>query len=333
MRTGVEVVFMAPLYQRFAISANTLLLGQYTFWLWLIMELRHLRYFVMAATEQNISRAAARLNVSQPAVSRQIRDLEDELGAPLFNRERHGLTLTPAGETALVHAREFLRLSNALVDAMRGFGRQGKTLSLKVGFIPSALPGLLAEGLKTFNHSHPKVCVQIFEMSPSAQEKALGAGDIDLALLGAASPAQKRRFQTRPIRIAHMAAVVSSDHALASRRTINLNELGDETFISLDEKHFPKRPEILARLFHRAQINPNVAVHASGLTELLGLVSAGVGVALVPDDLNRLAHPGVSFLRLKSPTLKLTSAAVWRREDSTPAIAALVDLLETAGQR
>jgi DNA-binding transcriptional LysR family regulator len=297
------------------------------------MELRHLRYFVMAAAEQNISRAAARLNVSQPAVSRQIHDLEDELGAPLFTRERHGLVLTPAGETALVHASEILRQSNALVEAMRSFGRKGKTISLKVGFIPSALPGLLADGLKTFNRSHPKVCVQIFEMSPSEQEKALASGEIDLALLGAASLALKRRYHTRPIRVAHMAAVVPTDHALATRRAINLSELGDETFISLDEKHFPNRPEILARLFNRAQINPDVAVHASGLTELLGLVSAGVGVALVPDDLNRLAHPGVSFLRLKAPTLKLTSAAVWRREDSPTPITPLVDLIETAGQR
>jgi DNA-binding transcriptional LysR family regulator len=297
------------------------------------MELRHLRYFVMAAAEQNISRAAARLNVSQPAVSRQIHDLEDELGAALFLREHHGLKLTSAGETALVHARELLRQSSTLVEAMRSFGRKGKTASLKIGFIPSALPGLLAEGLKTFNRSHPKVCVHIFEMSPSEQEKALASGGIDLALLGAASPTLKRQYHTRPIRIAHMAVVVPAEHAFAARRTIDLRDLGDETFISLDEKHFPHRPAILARLFARAKINPDVAVHASGLTELLGLVSAGVGVALVPDDLHRLAHPGVTFLRLKSPTLKLTSAAVWRRESPLASIPELVALLESAGRQ
>lgn len=297
------------------------------------MELRHLRYFVMTAEEQNVSRAAARLNVSQPAVSRQIHDLEEELGVPLFTRQHHGLELTTAGETALVHAREVLRQSGTLIEAMRGYGRKGKTISLKVGFIPSALPGLLAEGLKTFNQTHPKVCVQIFEMSPSEQERALASGEIDLALLGAASPSLKRRHHTRAVRVAHMAAVVPTEHPLSSHRAINLTELGQDTFITLDAKHFPNRPQTLTRLFERAKINPDIAVHASGLTELLGLVSAGVGVAVVPDDLVRLAHPGVSFIRLKSPRLKLTSAAVWRKETAAAPITDLVDLIESAGQR
>ncbi len=297
------------------------------------MELRHLRYFVMAAEEANISRAAARLNVSQPAVSRQIHDLEDELGVALFVREHHGLKLTTAGETALVQARELLRQSGTLIESMRSFARKGKTASLKVGFIPSALPGLLAEGLKIFNRTHPNVCVQIYEMSPSEQEKALANGEIDLALLGAASPSIKRRYKSRAIRQAHMAAIVPQDHPLASRTAIDLAELADDTFISLHEKHFPSRPLIMARLFERARIQPEVAVHAAGLTELLGLVSAGVGVAIVPDDLSRLAHPGVAFLTLKRPTLKLTSSAVWRAENTPHAITDLVDLLETAGQQ
>jgi DNA-binding transcriptional LysR family regulator len=297
------------------------------------MELRHLRYFVMAAEEANISRAAARLNVSQPAVSRQIHDLEDELGVALFSREYNGLKLTTAGETALAHARELLRQSGALVEAMRGFGRKGKTASLKVGFIPSALPGLLAEGLKIFNRTHPKVCVQIYEMNPSEQEKALASGEIDLALLGAASPAIKRHYQTRPIRHAMMAAIVPHEHPLASRSVIDLAELAHDTFISLHEKHFPSRPQIMTRLFERAGIQPEVAVHAAGLTELLGLVSAGVGVAIVPDDLIRLAHPGVNFLKLKRPTLKLSSSAVWRKEATVIPITELIDLLEIAGQK
>ena len=112
-------------------------------------------------------------------------------------------------------------------------------------------------------------------MSPSEQEKALANGEIDLALLGAASPSIKRRYKSRAIRQAHMAAIVPQDHPLASRTAIDLAELADDTFISLHEKHFPSRPLIMARLFERARIQPEVAVHAAGLTELLGLVSAG----------------------------------------------------------
>ena len=105
----------------------------YAFWLYL-MELRHLRYFVMAAEEANISRAAARLNVSQPAVSRQIRDLEAEWDVQLFAREPQGLRLTPAGEVALTQARDILSRALQLGEALRPFSATNRRVTLKVGF-------------------------------------------------------------------------------------------------------------------------------------------------------------------------------------------------------
>ncbi|MDP6700212.1 MAG: LysR family transcriptional regulator, partial [Candidatus Latescibacteria bacterium] len=104
------------------------------------MELRHLRYFAMAAEEENISRASARLHISQPAVSRQIKDLEEELGVQLFERLRDGLKLTAAGNRALVHARQILRKAAELEEAMHPFRGQHTTLTLAVGYIPTALP-------------------------------------------------------------------------------------------------------------------------------------------------------------------------------------------------
>ena len=125
------------------------------------MELRHLRYLVMAAEETNISRAAARLNVSQPAVSRQIKDLEAELGVKLFEREHNGLRITEAGGTALAHARELLRQSSTMIEAMQAFAKRGQVLSIKVGFLPTALPGFLAEGMRKFNRTYQNVCVHV----------------------------------------------------------------------------------------------------------------------------------------------------------------------------
>ncbi len=134
------------------------------------------------------SRAAARLHISQPAVSRQIRDLEDELGVALFDRAANGLRITEAGQTALSHAKDLLRRSNDLATAMQAFGRKsGKTMSIQIGFVPTALPGFLAEGMRTFFKTHAHVCLQIHEMSPQAQEVALAGKQIDLALIGHAS--------------------------------------------------------------------------------------------------------------------------------------------------
>ncbi len=293
------------------------------------MDLRHLRYFVMAAEERNISRASARLNISQPAVSRQIRDLEEELGVPLFERESNGLRLTDAGRTALMHAQDILRRSKGMTEAMQAFTRPAKT-SLQVGYIPTALPGFLAAGLRTFNHRHEDVCVQIREMAPRQQEKALRKGELDLALLGHACPELRKDFRVVAIRKTPMAAVLPDDHLLALRKTLDLAELADDVFVSLHEKNFPGRPEMMADLAEKAGFTPDVRFKADGLSEILGMVSSGAGVAVLPADVYQLPHPGVVFVKLKRPRIYLESTAVWNAESGTPFIDELVTALKAA---
>lgn len=279
-----------------------------------IMELRHLRYFVMAAEEGNVSRAAARLNVSQPAVSRQIRDLEEELGVSLFERNPSGLRLTEAGETALVHAGSVLRAAGVLEESMRAFAIGGSKVSLRVGYLPTALPRFLAEGMRRFHARHPEVCVQIYEMTPSEQERALRGGEIDVGLIGEPSPELKREYLATTIHRTPVVAVVPDDHPLAGRKSIELAELEGDPFLSLDEREFPGRPDMLDVLFSRAGISPEIAIRAKGLSELLGLVGSGAGVGVAPADLEQLPHAGVAFVPLKKPKLTLHFAAVRSRE-------------------
>ena len=283
----------------------------------------------MAAEEANISRASARLNVSQPAVSRQIKDLEEELGVELFHREPSGLRLSEAGTTALAHAREVLRQANAMVEAMAAMAQRGPAASIKVGFIPTALPGFLAEGMRQFNRQNTKVCVQIFEMSPSEQAEALRNGEIDLALIGEASAELRRDFRVDTIRKTEMALVVPDDHRLAGRKAIDLAELGQDTFLTLHEKHFPGRPDLMAELFAKADIQPNISIRANGLSELLGLVGSGAGVALAPADMHQLPHAGVAFIKMKKPKLTLSFSAAWRDSGKdVEAIETLVGLMK-----
>lgn len=289
------------------------------------MELRHLRYFVMAAEEGNMSRAAARLHVSQPAVSRQLRDLEEELGVPLFERQSNGLSITDAGQTALTHARQILRQSNAMSEAMRSFSESEHSVTLRIGYLPTALPGFLADGLRRFNDSHRNVCVQIHEMTPLEQEKALQKDEIDLALLGTACPELKKKYRVEPIRKVPLAAVVPDDHRLADRKSIDLAEMAADTFLTLHEDHFPGRPAMMKSIFDRAKISPKISLKVNGLSELLGHVGAGAGVALVPADVDQLPHARVSFIALKRPKTTLVSSAVWRKESETQE---LLDLFE-----
>jgi len=282
------------------------------------MELRHLRYFVMTAEERNISRAAERLFVSQPAVSRQIKDLEEELGMKLFIREPNGMRLTEAGSTALVHAREILRQSNALLDTMQLLARSGSGVVVKVGFLPTALPNFLTDALRRFHRTNKECQVRIFEMSPREQETALRDGGIDLALLGNPSTRVQRAFKVVPIFRTPVAMLVPDDHPLAGRKSVALSEFGEDPFITLHEDQFPERPKMLAELFGKAGIKPEVMLRATGLSELLGLVGGGAGVAVAPADLENLPHHGVVFIPLRKPKKTLTfSAAVRKRERSS----------------
>ena len=114
-----------------------------------------------------------------------------------------------------------------------------------------------------------------------------------------------------------MAAVVPDDHRLAHRKVIDLAELADDTFLSLHEKQFPGRPELMKTVFARAGIAPRVVLKAEGLTALLGQVGAGNGVAVVPSDVDVLPHTGVAFIRLRRPRVTLVSSAVWDRARET----------------
>ena len=295
------------------------------------MELRHLRYFVTCAEEGSINRATERLNISQPAVSRQLRDLEDELGVKLFIRKARGLILTDDGETALIYARDLLRRSNAMVETFKRRTKKTRK-TIHVGYIPTALSGFLAQGLRRFHQEHSGVKVSIREMNPREQEVALANGEIDLALLGTASRAIRHRFATANILKTPLSVVLPNDHLLALRKSINLVELEGESFVSLHERNFPGRPQLIADLSEKAGFAIEVEVKANGLSEALGLVAAGTGIAFLPADVARMPHPGVVFVKMHSPRVFLTSSAVWIKEKMEEDIQELVRCLQMAAK-
>lgn len=307
-----------------SLPPKPLIFGCYTFCL-CPMELRHLRYFVMAAEERNISRASARLFVSQPSVSRQIKDLEDEFGVKLFLREPNGLRLTEAGTSALARAREILRQANALTEAMDLLARRDAGVVLRVGFLPIALPKFLTEALRRFHQEHPTIQVDIFDMTPVQQAEALGKREIDLALIGEASAAVRRDFQLAPIFSSPMAMIMPDDHPLSGRKSVRLDEFADDPFVTLHEDQFPDRPQLMDEMFTKAGFRPDVILRARGLTELIGLVGGGgSGVAFAPAELAILPHHGAVFIPLKHPQRTLTFSVAWHKDEATPEMDALL---------
>lgn len=300
------------------------------FWLYLQpMELRHLRYFVTVAEELNVSRASARLRISQPAVSRQLRDLEEELGVKLFHRQKSGLKLTTAGQNFLAHARDLLRRSNDALQEMAAL-RQPAKATLRVGYIAPVLTSILTPVLRDFAQKNPEVEVVLRELAPGEQVKALRDGRIDLALLGNPCPELANEFELVVLQRIPFQSVLPDNHLLAQRKRLALRELKDETFIGFDEESFPGRNDVICRACQQAGFTPRLRHRVGSLSALLAKVAAGNGVTLAPEQVGQLPHPGTVLVPLKPPVPSVASAAVFRKGEPKPA---LVDLMASRTPR
>jgi DNA-binding transcriptional LysR family regulator len=295
------------------------------------MELRHYRYFLAAAEELNISKASRRLNVSQPAMSRLIHDLEDELGVKLFKRERFGLALTPAGEKLLGYVRQILDLSNEATRVLRN--QPAATPNITVGFITSSMASFLGSALKNFRDSYPDLSVKINELSPAEQVKALRKNRIDIALIGNSCGSVHDEFETRVLFEMRLEAVLSTSHRLSTRKRISLKELENEDFIGYSEDSFPGRNQTIITACKLADFNPHIKYQANSLVEVLAMIGAGTGVCLMPADAAGLPHPDSVFKPLKEDLELIRFTAAWRRGDERPIISQLLDRLESSSKK
>lgn len=294
------------------------------------MELRHLRYFVTVAEELSFSRASARLRISQPAVSRQIKDLEEEVGTLLFAREAAGIKLTPAGETFLAYARDILRRSADSLKAMQVFKR-GSSESLTVAFISTALPSFLSQALKDFGAENPKVMVNLLELSPKEQIDALRQGRADIALIGNACPELRNEFELEVIMRLSLAIALPDDHPLAGKKRIELTEFCDEEFVGLNEAGFPGRNDFICQVCQAAGFTPQIRWKADSLVSMLALVGSGKGVALVPNDLDSLPHDNAVLIPLKNCAARI-EWTLGTRTQRTPLINSFVQSIKRAAK-
>ena len=274
------------------------------------MELRHLRYFTAVADEASFTRAAARLHVTQPALSRQIRDLEEELGVELIIRASSGgIVLSPAGKAFLADARRILELSSEAALSVRRFA-ECRQHALAIGYIAPALGSFLATSLQVFGQRHPQVKVSLFELSPAKQIEALKAGKLDIALIGHACPELEREFDLFSIRSVPICAVLPEGHRLAESKAVSLRELEGERFIGLDEESFPGRNDFIRDICRRARFTPDISTEADGLASALAMIGAGLGISLMPDEVADLPHRHVVFRPLADKVQIVFHAAV-----------------------
>ncbi|WP_041642446.1 LysR substrate-binding domain-containing protein [Azoarcus olearius] len=263
------------------------------------MELRHLRYFVAVAETLNFTRAAERLHIGQPPLSMQIRDLETEVGARLFERSRRKVELTDAGERFLAHARAILaRTEEAAEEARRAAA--GEIGELRVG-ITSSLPytAILPDALAAFRQRHPALRLQIHEMFTAEQFDALAQDRLDVGLVRFDATLAPPHIRVREIGRDALRVVVHAEHPLAAKASVSFAELRDADFISFPADAGTELPAILDRLCRGAGFEPRVVQLAREATTQIGLVAAGLGIALLPAPLECVRMPRVRYLPVK----------------------------------
>lgn len=283
------------------------------------MELRHLKYFVAVAEELNFSRAAVRLYISQPALSRQIKNLEDELSVLLFLRQSDGLALTEAGKYFLEQAKDILNRSHVAVETIKTHYTNTHE-PLVIGYIPTILQTFLGQTLNRFGLAYPEIAVRFQEMPPSEQVRALRDGSIDIAFMGNPPDELDEEFTVKCVKKVPIAAVLTDTHPLAHKSSINLAELTSEKFIGMSEKTFPGRNDRIRGVCHEAGFTPNLRLFADSHASMIALVAAGQGIAIMPDEAEALPHPQVVFMPIHHPIHYARSTAVWRKETPTKSL-------------
>jgi len=289
------------------------------------MEIRHLKYFTAAAEELNISKASRRLHISQPAISRLIRDLEEELETTLFIRERFGLTLTPAGEKFLSYSRRILEMSDEAVRVVRSVSDTSPIIT--IGFMTSSASSFLGTAIKAFSKDNPGVWIRFKELSPGDQIGLLRKQRLDIALIGNPCGTVHEEFATKVLFEMGMRAVVPSSHPLARRKCISLQELAKDTFIGFNEESYPGRNYTIMMACSVAGFKPNIRGQANSLLEVLTMIGTGRGVCLMPADVTSLPHLGAVFVSVSEKIDPIRFTAAWRRDDNRRVVSELLATL------
>lgn len=304
-----------------------------------------LEYFVAVAEEGTISRGALRLHVSQPSLSRQLKELEARFGVVLLLRSRNGVRLTPAGEALLARARSLLQRRDRLLQSMaayrRGAGHEQETLhrsvggstaqELKVGYIAPSLFGAVGAAVAELRERHPRLSLRVVEASPGLQPDMLGRGELDVAFLGQFPESYAGPITLIPVYRVPLRLVVPARHPLAIRSSVKLHELAHEPFVGLREELYPGRQETASRLCRQEGFTPTFVELADSHISLFSLIAHGRGLALLPAYASSLTYRQITFVPLDHPLAEVSFYAATRPDDEHPRVTEILSLCRAHG--
>lgn len=294
------------------------------------MELRHLRYFAAVAEELHFGKAAERLHMAQPPLSQQIRMLEAELGVALFHRTNRRVHLTEAGGAFLEEVyRLFAQLDRAVRTARRA--NRGEIGRLRLGFVNSATYQVLPAICRAFRREYPDVVLDLQEHTSDFRLETLENGSLDVGLYRADAehfrPQLPSTLSMTTISREPLAIVLPAGHHLAGTGAISVAALAKEPFVLSPQRVYPSYHDQIMRLCMGVGFTPRIVQEPILLTTIMSLISAGIGVSIIPISLRHLEWSGVSFAHIVEPDAVSDMVAIWRRDDASPVLRAFLDIM------
>ncbi len=288
------------------------------------MEIRHLRYFLAVAEELNFSRAADKLNIAQPPLSQQIKQLESELGVRLIDRDSRPVRLSEAGHYFCEHAQALVQRFDLLKKNTQKLGRAEEG-ALSIGFVGSATCEVLPSVLRQFRTDYPGVELSLNEMSAREQKTALLERQINVGFLRPA--VDDELIMIEPLLEEDVILACPGSHAIAQKTSVALSSLSGEAFVS-----FPRNPEpsfgaYLRNLCRKAGFEPLVTQETHELNTALSLVAGGIGIAMMPASIRAIERSGVVYVPFKKPVPTTVINVAYRRDDSSPALKAFLAIM------
>jgi len=293
------------------------------------MELRHVRSFIAVAEELSFGRAARRLGVSQPPLSKQIQALESSIGAVLFERSRSGVRLTKGGEAALREAYKLIEQADLIQQAARQ-AEAGERGQMTLGYLPSAFYEVLPKLLTSFHERWPDVEISLKEFNTPGAVQELRNGRIDAAVIRMAQPVDT--LQSLLLRSERCFVALPNTHPLAGAAQLRLEELDGQTIVVPSSRVFPRYYNAILEAFVKAKVRPRFRHEALSIASLLTVVASGIAISLVPRSLQDSPTHGVAFVPLIETIPIVDMSLVWNRNAPTRLVENLVAVAKTIAE-
>ncbi|MEJ7804894.1 MAG: LysR family transcriptional regulator [Telluria sp.] len=289
------------------------------------LELRQLRYFIAVAEELHFGKAAERLHMTQPPLSQTIQGLEELLGTPLFVRSRRAVALTPAGDVLLPEARRMLAQAGELPELVRR-AAAGEAGRLALAFVSSADYSVLPPFLRRYREHYPQVQIALQEATSDRQIDDLMHARIDAGLLIPPLP-DKARMDLDYLKVLTEPLILAAPAGLVPQGPVWLKDVTPLPLIIFPRPIAPALHDAILGCFHAAGVTPEIGQQAIQMQTIVGLVSAGMGLALVPQSVSNLMRPGVEYRALRDATPLVETGLAWRRDNPSPVLQGFLELL------